>query len=117
MVDKMDPMKAHGFVQERSFTSQTPFVGGLLVWLRTKWLNVAARWYIRPLTQQQNQLNMQMINQMDTFDYWLLHQDHVLVEQQAKTAVLTTYLTTLQQRIEAIDQRLAQQEQQQEQTK
>ncbi len=111
MSDQIDVLQENSIVQERPFTSHAPLVGVVLVWLRTQWLNVAARWYIRPLIHQQNRLNCQLVDQMESLDRWLLHQDKTLVVQQRKTAVLTTHLTTLQHNIEAIEQRLTRQEQ------
>jgi len=106
-----DPLWRQAYVQERPFTSQTPIVGNLLVWLRTRWLNMAARWYVRPLIQQQNQLNRQFLAHMQALDGWLITQDRDQAILQRETAVLTTQLVSLRQQMEAAAQRLAQLEQ------
>ncbi len=51
-------------VEERPFSSTTPLIGPILVKLRTLWLNMAARWYIRPLTTQQNSFNHALITEL-----------------------------------------------------
>jgi hypothetical protein len=42
---------------EVPFSSRIPLIGGLVAWMRTQWNNVAARWYVLPLVQQQNEIN------------------------------------------------------------
>jgi hypothetical protein len=51
-------------VQEPAFMSNVPLLGGLVCWLRTAWLNMAARWYVRPMLAQQNQFNQMMADQL-----------------------------------------------------
>jgi len=65
-------------VEERPFASQSPLIGRLIVWLRHVWLNAAARAYLRPLRQRQNQFNRQMLTQLTRHDEWLVHQDQAL---------------------------------------
>lgn len=42
---------------EVPFSSRIPLIGGLIAWIRTQWNNVATRWYVLPLVQQQNEIN------------------------------------------------------------
>ena len=44
-------------LQEQPFHSDKPLIGRLLVWFRTLWNNVATRWYVIPLIQQQTDIN------------------------------------------------------------
>jgi hypothetical protein len=53
-------LQAKSYVVEKPFTSSTPIVGPLLVRFRTFWNNIATTWYVRPLTQQQNEYNYQV---------------------------------------------------------
>jgi GT2 family glycosyltransferase len=49
-------------VHEVPFTSQVPVLGKLLVAIRNLWNSVAAKWYVRPMIQQQNTFNAQVTN-------------------------------------------------------
>jgi hypothetical protein len=55
--DLKDKQELH----EHSFVSSVPVVGPFIVWFRTTWNNVATRWYVRPLIQQQNAFNQELI--------------------------------------------------------
>lgn len=44
-------------LHEQPFHSNKPLVGRLLVWFRTLWNNVATRWYVIPIIQQQTDIN------------------------------------------------------------
>ena len=44
-------------LQEQPFHSDKPLVGRLIVWFRTLWNNVATRWYVIPIIQQQTAIN------------------------------------------------------------
>jgi len=48
-------------IHERSFVSGAPIIGPLIVWIRTLWNNIATRWYVLPLVQQQNEFNRQLV--------------------------------------------------------
>ena len=62
-------------VQERPFTSNTPLIGSLIVRFRTFWNSIAAKWYIRPLLQQQNSFNRLTVSQLREHDQWFMMQD------------------------------------------
>jgi GT2 family glycosyltransferase len=49
------------FVQERPFTSTVPIVGPAIARFRELWNSVAAKWYVRPLVEQQNEFNKRLI--------------------------------------------------------
>lgn len=44
-------------IVEQPFRSRLPVIGGLIVWVRTRWNNIATRWYVLPMLQQQNEIN------------------------------------------------------------
>lgn len=44
-------------VQERPFTSRVPIVGPLVARFREMWNSVSAKWYVRPMLEQQNEIN------------------------------------------------------------
>ena len=48
-------------LQEQPFYSDKPVIGRLLVWFRTLWNNVATRWYVIPLIQQQTNINHRLL--------------------------------------------------------
>jgi len=48
-------------IRERDFVSGAPLIGPLIVWTRTLWNNIATRWYVLPLVQQQNEFNRQLV--------------------------------------------------------
>ncbi len=51
-------------LQEPSFHSQVPLLGRLIVAVRTLWNNVATRWYVLPLLQQQNDINRRLVEEL-----------------------------------------------------
>jgi septal ring factor EnvC (AmiA/AmiB activator) len=53
----MSELHARAHVQEQPFSSDKPYIGRLLARFRETWNNVATRWYVRPMLQQQNLFN------------------------------------------------------------
>ena len=47
-------------ISEQPFRSSKPVIGPLIVWVRNAWLNVATKWYVRALIQQQNEVNRKL---------------------------------------------------------
>jgi hypothetical protein len=58
----MRELHARAHVQEQPFTSDKPFIGGLIVRVREAWNSVATRWYVRPMVHQQNLFNQTVIH-------------------------------------------------------
>ncbi len=56
-------------LREHEFRSNLPLIGGLVARLRSLWLSVATRWYVRPVLHQQSQLNATILQALA-----LLHQ-------------------------------------------
>lgn len=62
-------------IAERPFKSSIP----LVAWLRTRWNNIAARWYVQNLFEQQNRFNATLVNQIRNQDERLVAQDRDIV--------------------------------------
>jgi hypothetical protein len=54
-------LHAHAYIQARPFTSQTPIIGRLIVFVREMWCSVATKWYMHPILRQQNTLNQAVV--------------------------------------------------------
>ena len=50
-------LKQRKVVVEIPFRSRVPLIGSVVAWLRTRWNRVSTQWYVRPLLQQQNEIN------------------------------------------------------------
>lgn len=100
-------LEARHTLIEVPFRSRIPLIGGLVAWLRTQWNNVATRWYVLPLVQQQNEINASWLaifkKQTDKFQQQLtaLEQDQVEVIQQV--AELEYHMQQLDQRIARLE--------------
>ena len=101
-------------VMERPFISETAVVGGLIVKFRELWNNVAAKWYIRPLLQQQNEFNHlsaqsihDITQSIQEHDEWLIVQDHEQVVNNHNIAELTIQLIQTNRLLHSIDERLS----------
>jgi len=98
-------------IAEQPFRSKVPFLGPLIVWVRTAWNNMAARWYVRPLIDQQNRFNRLLVERLreyETYTYDLSsEQDHELTLLRHDVAVVQTHLRGLRQQLAALDRQLA----------
>ena len=99
-----------GQIVEKPFISNVPFVGPLIVWLRTQWLNVAARWYVRLMTEQQNEFNRVLVNRIydsETYVFDLAtEQDRELMHLRRDVAALRQQLRKLNQDIQMLNEQL-----------
>ena len=59
--DPLDQLRATTTLQEYRFRSQVPLIGPLIARFRELWNGVATKWYVRPLIQQQNEINQQFV--------------------------------------------------------
>jgi hypothetical protein len=112
-INTFDALLERARVEERPFPSPTPVVGPLLDWLRGLWISVAARWYVRPMLEQQNEFNRLVVThlraQADHLyaqDAPLIAQDRAFVAQTRATAELTAQLIQLNRRLAALEARL-----------
>ena len=97
--------KAH--VVERPFASETAVIGGLIVRFRQFWNSMAAKWYIRPLLQQQNEFNQLIAHSIREQSEWLIAQDHDQTANNHNIAELTVQLIQTNHLLHSIDKRLS----------
>lgn len=76
-------------VEPHPFVSQTPLIGGLIVWFRTMWNNISTRWYVAPILTQQNEFNQLVIQQLELVEQQLIEQDRQLTLLTHELAELT----------------------------
>lgn len=112
---ELEELREKGVVVERPFTSNTPILGQLIVWFRTAWNNVAARWYVRPLLKQQNTFNQLATAELETHlqrgseqTQQLIEQDRSQMQLVHETAVLTAQVRQMNQALADLEERLAQ---------
>jgi GT2 family glycosyltransferase/chaperonin cofactor prefoldin len=115
----LDLLKEKWRVQERPFASHTPVVGPLIARFREAWNNVAAKWYVRPLVQQQNEFNALVVQRLQALESFEELQDlateldaRVLDNDRDDTALarkvgeLTYAALRLEQRLAELEKRL-----------
>ena len=97
-------------VQEVPFASSLPLVARL----REAWASVAARWFVRPLVQQQNVANRALLAELRAAEQRLRDQAAIALAQQAETAELAAQQAELQAElaelvglVTAVEERLA----------
>jgi GT2 family glycosyltransferase len=66
---------------ERPFVSTVPLFGPLIARFRTAWNNVASRWYVGYVMEQQNAFNALAVRQLETYELELREQLALLEEQ------------------------------------
>ena len=104
-------LQEKGWLEEQPFTSSVPLFGPLIVWIRSAWNSVAAKWVIRPVIQQQNEFNDLIVQQMSSFESQVFEQ---VIEQDREQTVLiremgelSLQLNQMIRMLEVIDGRLA----------
>lgn len=94
-------------IEEQPFSSSVPLIGPAITWFRTRWNNVATRWYVQPMVRQQNEFNSllaERIRDFETYTYTLSsEQDRDLVQMRHDVAALQHQLRELNQRLKALD--------------
>lgn len=104
-------LEEKGKLQERPFTSSVPVLGPLIVWFRSAWNSVAAKWLIRPIIHQQSEFNTLVVRQIDSFEEQVGAQ--VIAQDQEQTALfrqlgeLSLQVGYMNHLLESIDRRLA----------
>ncbi len=103
-------LQEKGRLEEQPFTSSVPLFGPLIVWIRSAWNSVAAKWVIRPVIQQQNEFNALIVQQLSSFESQMFEQ---VIEQDREQTVLiremgelSLQLNQMIRMLEAIDGRL-----------
>jgi len=51
-------------LEEKPFTSRIPVLGPVIARFRELWNSVATRWYVRPLIEQQNEINRRLVDEV-----------------------------------------------------
>ena len=59
-----DELHAAWQIKEQPFTSVAPIVGPLIARFREMWNSISTKWYVRPLIQQQNAINAQLVEKL-----------------------------------------------------
>lgn len=89
-----DLLHESAHLRARPFTSRVPLLGPFIVWLRTTWNNVAARWYVQAIVAQQNAFNQLLVAQLETLETRLIEQDRLQTELIHQLAELTAMIKT-----------------------
>ena len=76
-------------LQPQPFVSHAPVIGPLIAWVRTTWNNVAARWYVQAVVEQQNEFNQLVVEQLQVMEARLIEQDRLQTELIHQLAELT----------------------------
>jgi hypothetical protein len=81
-------------VAERPFVSSVPVLGPGIARFRELWNSVSAKWYVRPLIEQQNEVNRRLVQQVQLVTEQLaLAQKTVEAMQQTVSAMREAVLT------------------------
>jgi GT2 family glycosyltransferase len=91
----LQELQASQELQEHQFSSQVPLLGGLIATFRRAWNSVAAKWYVRPLVEQQSEFNAQLVRYLEG--------------QSRDTAENIRELTTLAEHFAALESTLSEQ--------
>ena len=113
-LDDRDWLIEKGIIVEQPFSSAVPLFGPLIVWFRTMWNDVATKWYVRPMLNQQNDFNrlaVESIREIETYSYEfsldqereLSHLRHDLAALQLQLSQLKRHLTELDDRLKDVD--------------
>ncbi|MGH2537383.1 MAG: hypothetical protein ACRDHL_08325 [Candidatus Promineifilaceae bacterium] len=106
--EKLARLEERWRVQERPFGWRTPLIGPLLARLRQAWNDVSTTWYVRPLLQQQNEVNrlvLELLQQHERIlaaevDGRLVAADRELTELGRQLAALTAAYQRLAARLD-----------------
>jgi hypothetical protein len=94
-------------VQDYTFTSSVPLVGPLIAWFRTLWSSISTKWYVWSIRQQQNKVNHILVKRSEI-------QGQILRDLDRDQTRLTTQLVETIYRLDKIESRLVNLEQQHE---
>ena len=84
-------------IQEQPFTSHVPVVGRLIVAFRDLWNSIAAKWYVRPMVQQQSLFNAQLVNYLRTVEQRLQGQSMDIAENIDELTTMAQYLAGVEE--------------------
>ncbi len=92
---------------ERPFSSSIPVLGPLVVGIRNAWNSVAAKWYVRPIVEQQNDFNRLFAELIDHFNTQLVEGDREISDINHDIAEINAMLTAMNRTIQDLSERLS----------
>jgi len=99
-------LAAAAVVVERPFVSTVPLLGPLIARFRTAWNNVASRWYVHHVVEQQNAFNQLAVRQLETYELELAEQMALLEEQVVEQEALRRRVAELAAQVAELRRRL-----------
>lgn len=106
-VPAKDNKNSRWMLEEKPFSSSVPVVGGLIVAFRNTWNSVAAKWYIRPIIDQQNQYNRLLAEQIEHFYGQLANDARENSEISHDIAEISALITSMNRSLDLLDKRLS----------
>lgn len=100
-------LAAAAVVVERPFVSNVPLLGPIIARFRTAWNNVASRWYIHHVVEQQNTFNQLAVRQLETYEMELCEQLQLLEEQVVEQETLRRRVQELAAQVADLRRRMA----------
>ena len=94
-------LNSRAILHEQPFASPTPLVGPLIAAFRSAWNNVATRWYVQPLLQQQIEFNQATAQAVAALARAVDAQQTVT---QAAAALAGQKIAALEERLAALEQ-------------
>jgi hypothetical protein len=94
-------------IKERPFSSSIPIFGPIIVGFRNAWNSVAAKWYVRPIVEQQNQYNRLFAELIDHFNTQLVEDAREASEISHDIAEVTAMLTSMNNSLHSLEERLS----------
>ncbi len=61
---------SEGHLREPAFSSNAPLVGPIIVWVRRFWNWMSTKWYVRPILQQQSDVNTRVASIIGDLVQW-----------------------------------------------
>lgn len=94
-------LSAAAVLEERPFASTTPLIGPLIARFRSAWNDVASRWYLRHLMEQQNAFNRLAVEMIANYEAET-REIQELVELLEEQVVISSEMSVRLQELEAL---------------
>lgn len=101
----LDRLASNAVIEEVPFHSAVPLAGRLLAWLRERWLNIATRWYVRPMLAQQNRFNQEFAGRLQEQAARLHAQQKAQADQLAELAETAARLEEMERLLQLLEAR------------
>jgi GT2 family glycosyltransferase len=109
-VEPPDALLAAATLEARPFVSTAPLIGPLIARFRTAWNNVASRWYIQHVIDQQNEFNRlavaQLAEQLTAYEREARQQLELLEQQIVERTEMEQRLQQLSAQLVELERRL-----------